>query len=93
MFPDGEVPNIVQRAPDALSVLILVSANIGIAVLPYSFKAIALESVVMRELAGAPKYAENVLVYRAEEDSPVVLSFIETVRKGFKVDSWNARST
>lgn len=83
VLPAGSVPHIAQRAPDAFSVFILVSANVGIAILPYSFKSIAYDPIVMREISGPPKYAENAFVYRTNEDSPAVLSFIDTVRKGF----------
>ena len=82
VLPSGHIPNIVQRAPDAFSVFILVSANVGIAVLPYSFKAIAYDPIVMREFSGPPRYAENVFVYRQDEDSPAVRSFIDTVKRG-----------
>jgi DNA-binding transcriptional LysR family regulator len=83
VLPRGNTPEIVQRAPDAFSVFILVSANIGIAVLPYSFRNIAYDPIVMREISGPPRYAESAFVYRAGEDAPAVLSFIEIVRKGF----------
>lgn len=83
VLPPGHVPHIVQRAPDAFSVFVLVSANVGIAILPYSFKEIAYDPIVMRQISGPPKFAENAFVYRKNEDSPAVLSFIETVRRGF----------
>jgi DNA-binding transcriptional LysR family regulator len=83
VLPPGHIPNIVQRAPDAFSAFVLVSANLGIAILPYSFKTLAYDPIVMREFSGPPKYAENAFVYRKDEDSPAVLGFIETVRKGF----------
>ena len=82
-LPTGHTPHIVQRAPDAFSVFILVSANVGIAILPYSFKTIAYDPLVMREISGPPKYAENTFVYRQDEESPAVRSFIETVKNGF----------
>jgi DNA-binding transcriptional LysR family regulator len=83
VLPAGNSPNIVQRVQDAFSIFALVSAKVGIAILPYSFKSIAYDPIVLREISGPPKYAENAFVYRKNEDSPAVLSFIETVRKGF----------
>lgn len=83
VLPAGNVAHIAQRVPDAFSVFVLVSAKVGIAILPYSFKSIAYDPIVMREISGPQKYAENAFVYRTNEDSPAVLSFIETVRKGF----------
>lgn len=83
VLPAGSVPHIAQRVPDAFSVFVLVSAKVGIAILPYSFKSLAYDPIVMREISGPQKYAENAFVFRKNEDSPVVLSFIEVVRKGF----------
>ena len=87
VLPAGHTPHIVQRVPDAFSVFVLVSAKVGIAVLPYSFKSLAYDPIVMREISGAPKFADNSFVFRASEDSPAVRSFIETVRKGFSETS------
>jgi DNA-binding transcriptional LysR family regulator len=83
VLPPNAVPNIVQRTGDALSVMMLISANIGIGVVPVSFKNIAGPKVVLRNISGPPRYAENVLVYRANETSPAVLSFLKTMRSTF----------
>jgi DNA-binding transcriptional LysR family regulator len=74
------IPQIAQRAPDATSLLTLISADVGISVLPDSFKHIMPAEVVMRDIAGPAKYSQNAAVYRANEDSPAVRSIIAAVR-------------
>ena len=83
VLPPGTIPQIVQRAPDAISLLTLVSANVGIAVIPESFKNIVDPSVVVRNIAGPPKYSKNAVVYRANEPSPAVKEVLKIIRKTF----------
>jgi DNA-binding transcriptional LysR family regulator len=77
----GAVPQIVQRAPDAMSLLTLVSANIGIAIVPESFKKIADDSITFRNISGPPKYSTLASVYRVNEPSPAVRAVIKIVRE------------
>lgn len=83
ILPSGEILNIVQRAPDALSLLTLVSANVGIAVIQKSLKRYADPSVVMRDVAGPAKYSENDVLYRANEISHAVRAVIKKIRADF----------
>ena len=83
VLPPGTIPHIVQRVPDAISLLTLISANIGISVLPESFKNIIHPPVVMREIAGPPKYSHNAVVYRANDASPAVQAAIKAIRKAY----------
>jgi DNA-binding transcriptional LysR family regulator len=83
VLPPGTVPQIVQRAPDAISLLTLVSANIGIAIIPESFKNIVDPSVVVRNIAGPPKYSKLTAVYRANEPSPAVKEVLKIIREAF----------
>ena len=83
VLPRGTIPQIVQRAPDAISLLTLVSANVGIAVIQESLKSIADASVVVRNIAGPPKYSKNAVVYRANEPSPAVRAVLKTIRGAF----------
>ena len=83
VLPPGTIPQIVQRAPDAISLLTLVSANVGIAVIQESLKTIVDASVVVRNIAGPPGYSKNVVVYRANEPSPAVRAVLNTIRTAF----------
>jgi len=84
VLPPGEIPNIVQRAPDALSLLTLVSANVGIAVVQDSLKSFAdKSSVIVRYVPGPPKYSDNDVLYRANETSPAVRAVLKTIRTAF----------
>jgi len=67
LLPPGPIPKIAQRAPDAISLLTLVSANVGIAVIQETLKSVADASVVLRNISGPPNYSNNVVVYRANE--------------------------
>ena len=80
VLPPGTMPQIVQRAPDAISLLTLVGANVGISVIPESLKKFASDSVVVRNIAGPPKYSINAVVYRAAESSPAVLAVLKKIR-------------
>jgi len=83
VLPPGTIPQIVRRAPDAISLLTLISANVGISVIPESFKNIVDPDVVVRNIAGPPRYSTNAVVYRANEPSPAVRAVIKTIRGAF----------
>ena len=83
VLPPGTIPQIAQRAPDAISLLTLISANIGISVLPESFENIIRPPVVMRDIAGPPRYSQNSVVYRANETSPAVRAVVEAIRSAY----------
>lgn len=79
----GTIPQIVQRAPDAVSLLTLISANVGISVIPETLMNVADASVVMRHIAGPPRYSQNAVVYRATEPSPAVRAVLKEFRTAF----------
>ncbi|HEY5218038.1 MAG TPA: LysR substrate-binding domain-containing protein [Pseudolabrys sp.] len=83
LLPPGPIPKIAQRAPDAISLLTLVSANVGIAVIQETLKSLADASVVLRNISGPPNYSNNVVVYRANEPSPAVRAVLKTIRRAF----------
>jgi DNA-binding transcriptional LysR family regulator len=72
VLPAGMIPQIVQRAPDALSLLALVSSQVGLAVVPESFKDMIDDDVVLRPITGPAKHSKEAVVYRANEPSPAV---------------------
>ncbi len=77
--------NIVERAPDVFTLLTLVGAGVGIAVVSGSISNIAIPGVVYRDIAGAPRQADHVAVYRKTETAPVVTGFLKSLRQNFAV--------
>jgi DNA-binding transcriptional LysR family regulator len=78
--PADKSPRIVARAPDALTVLTLVAAGVGVSVLSASLANLAMPGLVFRELTGVTRTADHALVYRKNESAPVVTAFINSVR-------------
>ena len=83
VLPPGTIPQIVQRAPDAVSLLTLISANVGISVIPETLMNVADDSVVKVHIAGPPRYSQNAVVYRASEPSPAVRAVLKEFRTAF----------
>ncbi len=73
--------NIVERAPDVFTVLTLVSAGVGAAVVSEALSRIQIPGVVYRDIVGAPRQADHVVVYRKHERSPVITSFLKSLRR------------
>ncbi|MEV0074090.1 MULTISPECIES: LysR family transcriptional regulator [unclassified Amycolatopsis] len=69
-----------HRAGSTLSVLELVAAGVGIALVPDGVDRIAVPSVVYRALSGFGAKAEFSLVHRTDETNPAVVAFLETAR-------------
>jgi DNA-binding transcriptional LysR family regulator len=78
--PGGFHPNIVQRAPDIISVLTLVASGVGLTLIPKS-----LENLRIPGLAYRPIKLEtpNILlaIHRKNERSPAVKAFLNQLRK------------
>jgi DNA-binding transcriptional LysR family regulator len=78
--PPGFSARIVERAPDAFTVMVLVAAGIGISVLSGELARIAIPGVVFRKLVGVTRMADHAVVYRKNESAPVVKAFVQTLR-------------
>lgn len=79
----GFQPNVVQEAPQWLTVLRLVGAGLGVTIAPTSVEGIAAPDVVCRTLT-PPGGATNLdLVYRKDASSPLVEGFCRLVREMF----------
>jgi len=81
VLPLGTIPHIALRVPDAVSLLTLVSANVGVAIVQESFKKIVDEDVVFRHISGRGTYSPNVVVYRTHEPSPAVQGVLKVIRQ------------
>lgn len=75
----GFAPRIAQLAPQLASLVALVAAGLGVAMVPGSFRPMALDGVVYRPLAGDPAHIDIVLVHRADDPSPVLKAFVDLV--------------
>ena len=78
--PPGVSLRIVERAPDAFTVMALVSAGLGVSVLSEALSHIAMPGVIFRKLVGVTRMADHAVVHRKHESAPVVKAFIDTLR-------------
>jgi|SRR5579862_2510466 len=76
----GFVPHIVQRAIQVQTAIVLVSAGIGVALVPSSVENFPQKGVVYKRL-NETAVAELLAAYRADEISPAVHKFLDVVRK------------
>ena len=78
------VPHFVQYAREIHTMLALVGAGIGIALVPESAETLNFSGVVLRRIAvGAKSASEFTLVWRKHADNPALKVFVEAVTKGF----------
>jgi DNA-binding transcriptional LysR family regulator len=66
----------VQKAPGFITVIGLVAAGSGVALVPESFHYMKLPSVVFRPLADIELVSELAVAYRRDERSPAVRRFL-----------------
>jgi DNA-binding transcriptional LysR family regulator len=78
--PPGVSLRIVERAPDAFTVMTLVASGAGISVLSESLSRIAMPGLTFRKLVGVTRTADHAMVYRKHEHAPVVKAFIDFLR-------------
>lgn len=75
----GITPNILYRAPQFASIVSLVEAGLGVAVVPDALRRVHLPGVVYRPLAGTTKRAEIALIYRRDRESPPLELFLSSI--------------
>ncbi|MEJ2768886.1 LysR family transcriptional regulator [Mycetohabitans sp. B46] len=76
----GVVPRIGQEAIQMQTIVSLVSAGMGVALVPQSLYNLRRTGVVYRALRGALPVIETGLVWRTGDVSPVLAGFIDVVR-------------
>jgi DNA-binding transcriptional LysR family regulator len=81
--PHGFQPNVVQEAPQWLTVLRLVGAGLGVTIAPSCVRKIAAPDVVWRKLAPDGGMTNLDLAYRKDEGSPLVKAFCSITREVF----------
>ncbi|MBI3963995.1 MAG: LysR family transcriptional regulator [Chloroflexi bacterium] len=78
----GFVPKVVQSVVEIHTIISLVAAGIGVALVPASVQKLARAGVVYRALDHEPAPTiEVLLVWRRNDSSPVLRAFIEIVRE------------
>ncbi|MGO0070524.1 LysR substrate-binding domain-containing protein [Pseudomonas aeruginosa] len=77
----GFTPRIAQEASEAMTIIGLVSAGLGVSILPASFRRTRVDGVVYRTLSDPEATTAVWLVRRQNEGSPLALSFIDLVTR------------
>ena len=77
----GFHPNIVQEAPQWLTIVRLVGAGLGVTIAPASVEKIVSPDVVCRKLSPSGGATSIDLVYRVKETSPLVTAFCDLIRQ------------
>ncbi|KGW17699.1 LysR substrate-binding domain-containing protein [Burkholderia pseudomallei] len=76
----GVMPRIGQEAIQMQTIVSLVSAGMGVALVPQSLRNLRRTGVVYRALADPAPVVETGLVWRTDDVSPVLAGFIDVVR-------------
>ncbi len=78
---EGFAPNVVHEVEDVMTCVALVSAGLGLAVVPASAVNLQLPEVRYHPLRSPDATVDLSCVYRADDASPALLVFIEIVRR------------
>jgi len=82
----GFRPDIVQEAPQWLTILQLVGAGIGVTIAPRCVSQIATKSVVALELKDVKVRSHIELAFRTAEVCPCTAGFLKLARAAFSID-------
>jgi DNA-binding transcriptional LysR family regulator len=81
-FSAGFTPRVVQEAPDTHTVVALVGAAVGVALMPASAETLQIEGVVFTPIAGGVDVrVPIVLAWRNGDPSPVLAGFLATAEE------------
>jgi DNA-binding transcriptional LysR family regulator len=75
----GFAPRIVSEALAMPTIVGLVAAGLGVALVPSGIRHLALPAVAYRELRGEPAHAEIAMIHLADNDRPLLEAFTATV--------------
>lgn len=76
----GFTPNLVQEGNNAQCMLELVSAGVGVALVPDTFRQLAALEVEFRPLTPTPRELEFHVAWRRDNPSPTLRGFLEMLR-------------
>jgi DNA-binding transcriptional LysR family regulator len=82
----GFVPEIIQEGNNAQCILELVSAGVGVALVPETFKQLLSIEVEFRPLATDLPPLEFYIAWRRDNQSPLLRAFLETLREQLKAE-------
>jgi DNA-binding transcriptional LysR family regulator len=91
----GFLPRIAQEASQTHAVMGLVSAGLGLALVPESVRRIGMRGVAFRPVTRDAPIAQTAIAWQAKNDSPLVRGFLETARdvaKKFRKAGFAARA-
>lgn len=77
----GFTPRLGQAAPQIVSMLALVAAELGVSVVPASMRQLILPGVAYRDIADAAPVARLALAYPRASRSPLVRNFVAEARR------------
>jgi DNA-binding transcriptional LysR family regulator len=77
----GFSPLITQEAGEAMTIIGLVAAGLGVTVLPASYQRMRIDGVVYRTLLDAEANTAVWLVQRRDQHSPMAKAFVELLTK------------
>lgn len=80
----GFRPNVVQEAPQWLTILRLIGAGLGVSIAPACVRQIASTHAACIALRGAKVRSQIELAYRSTDDRSILRSFAEIARKSFQ---------
>jgi DNA-binding transcriptional LysR family regulator len=72
----GFTPQVVQEAPDTHTIMSLVGADVGVALLPGSVADLHMEGVVYRPVSDPTPQVPLAMAWRRGDDSPVLAGFL-----------------
>ncbi len=76
---EGFRARVVQEAPDILTILGLVAAGVGVALVPATARALRSRAILYRPIAGDPTYV-TALAWHRDERAPALQGFLEVAR-------------
>lgn len=77
----GFTPRVGQEAHEALTIIGLVAAGLGVSVLPSSFRRVRIDGVVFRNLLDTDATTAVWLVKRRQERSPLAQAFVDLLTR------------
>lgn len=78
---EGFLPKVSQEVGDAVTGVALVASGFGLCLVPQSATRLQLPGVVYRPLKNAPNAVVDLsCVYRCDDQSPILMAFLEVVR-------------
>ena len=82
----GVLPKYVQQVGQIHSILALVGAGQGVALVPESARALHFDRIILRKIKMAPVFAELFLAWRSDNPNPALPRFLKAVLKEFSID-------